>query len=262
MEPVTTQETAKFNFPTETIELPSKGLLYPADSPLASGRIEMKYMTAKEEDILTNQNYIKQGTVIDKLLQSMIISKINYDDLLICDKDAVMIASRILGYGKDYKFKYAPNSTGISEDVIVDLTTLEEKHLDESLIKTPSTNEFSFTLPHTKNQITFKLLTHGDEKKIDQDLQGLKKIDPKANPEVSTRWKHIITSVNGDKSLKTIREFVDNYLLAKDSRALREHISSIIPGIKLEFTYVSEDYVEEGVNIPIGISFFWPDSGI
>ena len=149
MENQVTQETPKFKFPTETIELPSQGLLYAESSPLSTGRIEMKYMTAKEEDILTNQNYLRQGTVVDKLLQSMIVTKINYEDLLVCDKDAIMIAARVLGYGKDYTFKYTPSSTGVAEDVTIDLTTLDEKKLSENLVKTPRTNEFPFTLPHS-----------------------------------------------------------------------------------------------------------------
>jgi hypothetical protein len=168
-------EENKYKFPTEIVELPSKGLLYSEDNPLSSGKIEMKYMTAKEEDILTNQNYIRQGTVIDKLLQSMIVSKINYDDLLVADKDAIMISARILGYGKDYVFTYN------GEEVTVDLTTMKEKLLDESLVKTPRVNEFQFTLPHSGNEISFRLLTHGDDKKIEQELDGLKKIDPKGN---------------------------------------------------------------------------------
>ena len=93
-------------FPTEMVTLPSKGLLYPEESPLKKGEIEMKYMTAREEDILTNQNLIENGTVIDKLLQSLIITPINYNDLLIGDKNAVLVAARILGYGKDYEFEY------------------------------------------------------------------------------------------------------------------------------------------------------------
>ena len=99
-------EEPKFKFPTEQVELPSKGLPYSPDSPLSQGVIEMKYMSAKEEDILTNINLLKNGTVIDKLLQSMIITSINYDDLLISDKNALLIAARILGYGKDYEFEY------------------------------------------------------------------------------------------------------------------------------------------------------------
>ncbi len=88
---------SKFKLPTETVDLPSKGLLYPEDSPLAKGTIEMKYMTAKEEDILTNQNYISDGTVIDKLLQSLIVTEgVNFNELLVGDKNAIMVAARIL----------------------------------------------------------------------------------------------------------------------------------------------------------------------
>ena len=112
---------AEFKLPTETIELPSKGLLYTSDNPLSSGTIEMKYMTAKEEDILTNQSYISDGTVFDKLFKSLIVSKINYDDLLIGDKNAILVAARILGYGKDYKFVMG------SEEFTVDLSKIEGK---------------------------------------------------------------------------------------------------------------------------------------
>jgi hypothetical protein len=134
----------KFKFPTEMVELPSKGLLYPEGSPLAEGKIEMKYMTAKEEDILSNANYLKQGIWLDKLLQSMIITKINYNDLLLGDKDAIILAARILGYGKDYSFKYTFPSSETDEDVTVDLTTLSEKKFDTSLVKEPRKNEFTF----------------------------------------------------------------------------------------------------------------------
>jgi hypothetical protein len=159
-----------FNLPTETIELPSKGLLYPEGHPLSEGTIEIKYMTAKEEDILTNQNYIQNGTVLDKLLKSLIITKVNYDDIVIGDKNAIMIAARILGYGAEYKFNY----NGVEE--VVDLSKIENKKLDESLY-TKGKNEFSFEFPtHPDNEITFKFLTHGDEAKINQELEGLKKL--------------------------------------------------------------------------------------
>ena len=96
-------EQTSYKFPSEMVTLPSKGLLYPEDSPLRKGEIEMKYMTAREEDILTNQNLIQNGTVIDKLLQALIITPINYNDLLVGDKNAIMVAARILAYGKEYK---------------------------------------------------------------------------------------------------------------------------------------------------------------
>ena len=238
-----------FNLPTETIELPSKGLLYPEGHPLSEGTIEIKYMTAKEEDILTNQAYIKNGTVLDKLLKSLIVSKINFDELLIGDKNAIMIAARILGYGSEYSFDY------LGESHTVDLSQVENKPLKEELFK-DGTNEFEFTLPKSGNVVTFKILTHKDEQDINRELEGLKKINKDGSPELTTRLKHIITSVNGDREKKSIREFVDGYLLAQDSRALREYLKEVQPDVDLTFF---PDGSDDRVNIPIGISFFWPD---
>jgi len=249
----------KFKFPTETVDLPSKGLIYPKDNPLSSGKVEMKYMTAKEEDILTNQNYINNGTVLDKLVESLIISDINLNDMVIGDKNALLIASRVLGYGKDYKFKAFSTQTRQVEEFEVDLTTLKDKHLDPKDLKEKGLNEFNFTLPTAKSEITFKILTHGDEKKIDREIKGLQKIKKDSSPEISTRLKYLITSIDGDRESKSIREFVDNYLLAKDARALREKIKQISPDIDLK--YVGED-AEEGIAVPVNLSFFWPDAGV
>ena len=236
-----------FDFPTEVIELPSKGLLYPQDNPLSSGKIEMKYMTAKEEDILTNQSYIQKGTVLDKLLQTLIVSKINYNDLIIGDKNAVMVAARILGYGKDYTFEYS------GQEYTVDLSQIDNKPFDHS---NKGVNEFNYTLPSTGTNITYKILTHGDEQKIQTELDGLKKINKNASPELSTRLKYMITSVGGDRETKTIREFVDKYLLARDSRELRKHIKETQPDVDLTFF---PDGNTDRVDIPIGVKFFWPD---
>jgi hypothetical protein len=242
-------EESKFKMPTETVELPSKGLLYPEDSELAKGVVEIKYMTAKEEDILTNQSYIRNGTVLDKLLKSVIVSKINYDDLLIGDKNAIMIAARILGYGADYSFEYNGESQS------VDLSLIENKPLKEELFS-KNINEFSFTLPRSKNNITFKLLTHKDEQDINRELEGLKKINKDSSPELSTRLKFMITSVEGMRDKKDIREFVDTALLAQDSRALREYIREIQPDVDLTFF---PDESSSRISIPIGVNFFWPD---
>ena len=128
----------KTQFPAEEVTLPSKGLLYPEDSPLRKGIIEMKYMTAREEDILTNPNLIENGTVIDKLLESLIVTPIDYNTLLTGDKDAVLVAARVLGYGSDYTFDYR------GEKITVDLNTIKDKQLDESLV-VDGKNEFHFT---------------------------------------------------------------------------------------------------------------------
>jgi hypothetical protein len=252
-------EESKFKFPTEMVELPSKGLIYPEDHPLASGKIEMKYMTAREEDILTNQNYIKQGIVIDKLLQSMIVTKFDYNDLLVGDKDAILVAARVLGYGKDYTFTHYSRVLEDEEEITVDLTLLKEKTLEKNLI-TERKNEFSFKLPNTKNEITFKLLTHGDEINIDKEIQGLKKIDKSANFDMTTRLKYIIMSVNGDYDKKTVREFIEYGFLAKDSRAFREYVNTMSPGIDLNYNYTNINGGVEDIEIPIGINFFWPDA--
>jgi len=251
---------AEFKIPTETVALPSKGLLYPKESPLSKGEIEMKYMTAREEDILTNVNYIRQGIVLDKLLQSLIVTEINYDDLLVGDKNAILIAARILGYGAEYSFKYA-DERGKETEATVDLSKLNEKPLDESLFK-PGVNEFSFTTPKTGAVLTFKLLTHGDEKKIDAEIKGLTKINPNGSFDVTTRLKHMITSVNGDRDQKSVREFVDNYLLAPDARALREYYNKVQPDIELKFIPEDESYTGEGITVPISLNFFWPDAGV
>jgi hypothetical protein len=243
---------SKFKLPTETVELPSKGLLYPADSPLASGKIEMKYMTAKEEDILTNQNYIRNGTVIDRLLKSLIVTEgINYDDLLIGDKNAIMVSARILAYGKDYPVVYR------GEEHTVDLSTIENMPLNEDLYK-KGENNFSFTLPNTENKVTLKLLTHKDEKAIDRELEGLKKLRKDDTPSVTTRLKYIITSINGSSEAKDIRDFVDNYLLASDSRALRKFYTEVQPDVDLSFE-ITQDGGKERVPLAIGLDFFWPD---
>jgi hypothetical protein len=240
---------SEFKLPTETIELPSKGLLYPEDSELAKGVIEMKYMTAKEEDILTNQSYISNGTVLDKLMKSLIVSKINYDDLLIGDKNAIMVASRILGYGNEYTFNYG------GEEHTVDLTALDNKQLDEKLFAS-RTNEFEFVLPKSKNTVTFKLLTHKDEQEINRELEGLKKINKDSSPELSTRLKYMIISINGERDRKIVREFVDGFLLAQDSRALREYVREIQPDVDLTFFPNGSN---TRVSLPIGLKFFWPD---
>ena len=243
----------QFNLPTEVIELPSKGLLYPKDHPLAEGKVEIKYMTAKEEDILTNQNYIKNGSVIDKLLQSLIVTKCNFDDLLVGDKNAIMIAARILAYGAKYEITY----DGIAQEI--NLASLENKAIDESLF-IDKKNEFSFTLPHTKNEVTFKLLTGHDEKKIEAELKGLKKLSKTNSAEVTTRLAHTIKSINGSTERKDVREFINNYFLAKDLREFRNYYSQITPDIDMDVMVVTTDGEDESVKLPIELGFFWPDA--
>ncbi|MDB4414524.1 hypothetical protein N9034_00400 [bacterium] len=240
---------SEFKFPTEEVELPSKGLIYSKDNPLSSGKVEVKYMTAKEEDILSNQSFIQKGVVLEKLLQSVIINKdIKLDDLIVGDKNALLIATRILGYGKDYDVEVK------GQNYTLDMSTLENKEFDESEFEAGK-NEFSFTTPATGTVLTYQLATGKLEKQIDRELAGLKKISKENSPELTTRLKYLITSVDGNEEKKEIREFVDNRFLARDSRAFRDHIASTQPDVNL--SYILDN--GEEVTIPIGLNFFWPD---
>jgi hypothetical protein len=212
-------------------------------------------MTAKHEDILSNQNYIQQETVIDKLLQSLIASPIKYEDLLIGDKNAILIAARILGYGQIYNFDITL-SNGKKDKVSLDLTTLKEKHPDADVFK--NSREFNFTLPFKKNVITLKALNTRDEKLIDEELKGMKKISNEVSYEITTRLKHMIVAVDGKRETKDIRSFVDEELLARDSRALRTFYGEMVPDVKMEFDYEKNGYTEEGITVPITVDFFWP----
>ena len=243
---------------TEKVGLPSKGLLYPQDSPLQDGTIEIKYMTAKEEDILTNQSFIKSGVVIDKLLEALVVSPINFNDILIGDKNALLVAARVYGYGPHYVFNYTNPGTNQEEEVMVDLSLVQDKDINNSLVKTPGVNSFEYELPMTKRKIAFKLLTQGDENNIQLELKNLRKM--KREAELTTRLKHTITSIDGDTDMNNIREFIDTELLAVDSRALRNHIKDISPDVDLTFNFEGEDgTVVENIQIPIGVGFFWPD---
>ena len=235
----------------EVVDLPSKGLLYPATSPLATGQVKIKYPTTKEEDILTNINYIKQGTVFDKLIESVLVDKIDIKDLLVGDKNAILVAIRVLAYGSEYKVKIK------DVPISIDLTKIKEKELNKELIKTPGVNEFYFELPHSKIEVGFKLLTARDEDAIDKELEGLKRIRPNESPVISTRLKFTITSVGGKRDTKTIREFVDE-ILSRDARALREYVNKITPNIELTYEYDFGNGLEEG-QVPILPEFFWPE---
>ncbi len=248
------KKVSDYKFPTEIVDLPSKGLVYPKENPLSSGKVEMKYMTAKEEDIITNQSFIQKGTVIDKLLEALVVSEgVDVEDLIVGDKNALLVASRVLGYGSIYKFTYG------GEDYEVDLANLENKKFDESLF-TPGENKFSFQTPHGENLIEFQLMTDKIEKKVSAELRGLKKISKGVSPEMSTRLKHMILSVDGNPEKKDIREFVDNFFLARDAKALRDYVVKVQPDVDFSFERELSNGELEEIDIPIGANFFFPDA--
>ena len=246
--------------PTEVIALPSKGWFYPEDHILSQGQIEMKYMTAKEEDILSSQNLIKQGVVIDKLLQALIVTKVNYNDLLTIDKNAIFIAARILAYGKDYEVEIGCPNCGEKSTHAIDLGEFDEKNINWDNYEKGQTTH-TFVLPIAKNKLTLKFLNHGDEKKIEEAIKGYKKISKMSgvDPDLTTRLKHIIIAVDGNEDKGLINKFVDG-MLSRDSLALRTYLKETTPDIDTTFGYVCPhcSYEQEKMALPIGVGFFWP----
>lgn len=250
-----------YEFPVEVIDLPSQGLVYPEDNPLSKGTIEIKYMTAKEEDILASSNLIKKGIVLDKLFENVVVQKdVNPDDIVVGDKNAILLATRVLGYGPEYKTKVTDPFTGELQPVSIDLSKIQIKDVDE--INLSAENRYEFTLPRAKKKIVFKLLTHKDERDINSEVKSLQRLNKSkdaSSPEVSTRLRYAIIEIDGNSDRGFINKYVNNSLLAYDSKALRKHIKTISPDVDLTYEFTSDLTGEkEALDIPFGIDFFYP----
>ena len=252
-------------FPTEIVDLPSQGHFYPEDNPLSSGKIELRYMTARDEDILTSVNLIQQGKALDKLLQELIVDKkIDYNDLLVGDKNAIFVASRILAYGKEFSFTFI-DSYGERVEGKVDLTELKSKDFDFSVYE-KGVNSFSYKLPKSERIVNFSIPTHKSEMEIEAELDAIRKVfkDKKnaISRENSTRLKHLITSVDGKQDRGFINNFVDKEFLSVDSNAFRNYVAEKNPN--LEFTATTENSMgeREEVAVPMTAKFFWPNATI
>ena len=247
---------SEHKFPTEVIDIPSGGKVYPKDSPLAEGKIEIKYMTTKEEDILMSENLIKKGVVIDKLLDSLIVTKgVTTDNLVVGDKNAVLVAARILAYGPEYTVEVTnPNNQEQKVEHTFDLSQCPFKTISEDIDY--SDNSFDFITPVAKTKIKFKLLTGVEEKQIEKDIEQTKKFG--YNAEISTRLRYTITEVDGDNKPETITAFSQN-MLARDSVALRNYIQDISPDIDLT-SEIEIGGEPVSVSIPLTVGFFWPQS--
>ena len=252
-------------YPSEVIPLPTKGWFYPEVNPLASGEIELKQMTAKEEDLLANQELIKKGKVLDKLIESLIVNKsIRLDDILIPDKNAIFISIRRLAYGDDYPVSITCPACGGINKVSVNLANLEYRKFDFD--KYPrGQNNFTFKLPHSDITLTYKLLNAIDEQSIDAELTQIRKISRENTAELTTRLKYLITSVDGNTDRAVIRRFVEEKLTAKDSLAFRKHTRENNPDVDMTFEFKCTDpsnvgcSLERRLDMPIGASFLWPD---
>jgi hypothetical protein len=250
------EQTQEFKFPTEMIDLPSGGKLYPKDSSLSSGKVEIKYMTAKEEDILTSQNLIKKGVVVDRLLSSLLVDKqINVDDLLIGDKNAIMVACRILAYGPEYKTRVVHPETGEEFEYQFDLSECPFRELSGDYDY--SKNSIELTLPVSKINVSIRPITGHDEKIINKTIKSANKLGS-TSPEITTRLRQCIVSVNGEEKRSVVNSFVEN-CLSKDSLHIRNELKKITPDIELTQEIEWEGEVVD-IDIPMTVDFLWPQS--
>jgi hypothetical protein len=253
------QET---QYPTEWIDLPSQGYFYPANHPLSSGKVEVKMMTAKEEDILTNANYIKNGVVLDRLIESVLINRnIKPNDFLVGDKNAVFVALRRLAYGDNYG-PLAVRCNACKEEskeVTINLAEIKTKEYNFDTI-TKHDNLFEFELPFSKHKIVFKLLTSKDEAEIEGEIKAASKMKI-GSSELTTRLRQTIVSINGNTDKQYIRKFIENELLSRDSLALRQYIRTVTPNMDLTFEFTCPNCQnEERMGLPLTAQFFWPDT--
>ena len=250
-----------YEIPVEAVPLPSNGRLYPVESPLHSQEtLEIRAMTAREEDILTSRALIKKGTVITHLIKSCLVNKaINVDEMIVGDRNAIMTALRVTGYGSEYSAEVTCPQCSESSKQDFLLTELPIKRLDTEPIA-EGANLFEFKLPVTKKNIHFKFLTGADEAQLTVMMERAKKQGTQGENLVTTRLQHQIVAIEGVKDRSKINMFIRN-MPARDSLALRKHVDAHEPGLDMK-TWMDCPHCMESseVRLPMGASFFWPDA--
>ena len=252
-----------FPKPTELVDLPSKGRYYPEDHPLHNKEtIEIRYMTAKDEDILTSKSLLKKGVALDRLLKNVIVDKsIELDTILVGDKNAILIATRISGYGEEYVTNVACPSCGETSRVEFDLeesrNVYEGNDIEEYDISLTSSGTFNVRLPLTDVVVEVRLMSGADEKRLTSRIQSKKK---HRLPEtfLTDQLSMMIVSVNGnpDNSLKKL--LLDG-MPAKDARYLRKAYEKVVPTVDLTHQFQCQNCNHEGeMGVPFTTDFFWP----
>lgn len=256
------EEVKKYNFPTEIVDLPTKGLMYPAGNSLQSGQIEMKYMTAREEDILTSKSLIKKGVVLDRLLESVLADKsVSVNDLLVGDRNALLIDSRISGFGSKYTTSVscpACNTVTKHSFLLDENKKLTDGSVPEHLcdkVKHIEGKLFSITLPQTGVNIHIRLMDGNDEKAIVQITEANK--NAVIDSSNTQQLKLLIDSAEGEKDKKLISQFID-VMPVRDSRFLKEAYKAITPNVDLtqRFECKACEYSAD-MEVPFNLEFFW-----
>lgn len=262
-EPTAALNPLEFVAPTELVDLPSKGALYPESHPLhGKEEIEIRYMTAKEEDILTSRTLLKKGIAIDRFLQNIIVDKtVKVGDLLVGDKNAILIAARSTGYGSDYETQIVcPNCSTKSQETF-DLANpkIIESKVDEKLgINKKDNNNFVFVMPFSKFEVEVRIMTGKDEVQLSK-LADSRKKGMMNETGMTDQYKMMIVSVQGNNQRNVINHYVDNMPL-RDARFLRSAYKMVNPDVKVMKNFeCSNCGFEQNMEVPFGADFLWPD---
>ena len=248
-----------FSVPTEFVELPSEGKFYPEGHPLHGVKeLEIRFMTAKDEDILSSPSLLRKGTAIDRFLENVLINKnVKISDMLVGDKNALVIAARITGFGAEYAAKITCNTCAHAPEYNFDLSKIKASRADKDLeLDLNENGTFNLKLPTTGVDLELRPLLSSDEQKLSAILKKQEENNRRETP-LTTQLKSIIVSINGITNRAQIARFVEN-MPSRDSRYLREYYAKAIPNIDM-----TEDYVcpvcltEQEVNVPITVNFFW-----
>ena len=253
-----------WSVPTEFVPIPSGGRFYPPDHPLHNqSTVEIRYMTAKEEDILTSRSLLKEGVALDRMLQNLLVDEtIRAGSLLIGDKNALVVAARRTGYGADYTTRIPCPECSLAEDFTFDITDPPTNNFQEELDTRGLTfNEMGtvvITLPMTKAQVECCLLTGDDELRIYKESERRARRDKDAPGALTTAIRSYVVGVNGDSSPLTIESFIQA-LPARDARELRNTYAAIVPNVDLtqEYSCPNCGYTAD-MEVPLTTDFFWP----
>ena len=256
--PPQVSEQVQFIVPTEVVDLPSGGLLYDEGHPLHNRTsVEIKHMTTKEEDILTNKSFIKNGTVIDRLLKSVLVDpKMNVSDMLVGDKNALVVACRKHGYGAEYTTRVTCTSCGANQKHTFDLDEIENIDYQSNL------DEFNATIDYENKTVILPIQRTNTK----LELKILKDSKPQLNKKqkndklVSSQYKKLIQSVNGNSDPRYIQSYIDS-MSALDSRYLRAAYAKIVPGVDFSCEFECQECgAETNMEVPLTAEFFWPDA--
>jgi hypothetical protein len=237
------QEKQNSKFPANIITLPSHGKVYEETSALKSGKIEMRHMTAYDEDILSNSSYISEGVIFDKLLEALIVTPgVDISELVIGDKEWLLISARILGYGNEYPVSIIDSKTGKPVSAILDLSKLKSRQFDKA---SDDAGCFEYIVPSNNDVIKYKYLSATDANKIDEQSIN------------STFLKMSIHAINGDTDVNTIEDYLKYELRAMDSRKLRKYIVESAPGINYETEAVDDKGATHSATFQFKLDLFW-----